>query len=73
MSWIDALDDRGRKEIAWAKFYDTKEYRQGTTGHHQLLLISRMAQLLDQLETNLQLANLRAAPAPADEAEEHPF
>lgn len=58
MSWIDTLDERQRKEIALARLY-AKEYAHGTDGHHRLLLISRMAELLDMQAGALALARLR--------------
>lgn len=59
MTWLDTLDDRQRQEIALARLYDTPTFRHGTTGHQQLILISRLAQLLDMQAGALQLARFR--------------
>jgi hypothetical protein len=45
--WADELDDRQRKEIELARLYATK-YAHGTDGHHRLLLIAKLAELLDR-------------------------
>jgi hypothetical protein len=66
MTWTDTLDDRQRKEIAFARLY-AAEYAHGTDGHSRLLLISRLAELLDQVSGELQLARLRAPADPQQE------
>lgn len=59
MSWIDQLDDRQRKEIAFARMY-TKEFADvDVLDASYLLLISQLAELLDMQAGALQLARLR--------------
>jgi len=64
MTWTDTLTDAQRKEIAWSRLY-AKEHAHGTTGHNALLLIAKLASLLDATESGLRLANLRV---PSNEA-----
>lgn len=52
--WMGQLDERQRKEIKLARFYAT-ECAHGTTGHNQLILIAKMADLLDAHEANTPL------------------
>lgn len=66
MSWIDTLDDRQRREIAFARLY-AKEFAHGTDGHHRLLLISALAELLDMQAGALQLARARGPVATREE------
>lgn len=47
-NWRELLDEKQRKEIAWASTYAT-DFGHGTVGHNQLLLIAHLAGLLDQL------------------------
>jgi hypothetical protein len=61
-SWRETLiDDRQRKEIAFSELYAT-EYNHGTTGHNQLLLIARLAELID---VAIGAKQLPPPPAPA--------
>lgn len=46
MSWFDEFDERQRKEIDFATTY-AQQYAHGTDGHHRLLIIAKMAELLD--------------------------
>jgi hypothetical protein len=45
-SWRKVLDDRQRKAIAFAETY-VHEFNHGTVGHNDLVLIARLAELLD--------------------------
>jgi hypothetical protein len=46
-NWRTLLfDERQQKEIAFAELYE-RDFHHGTTGHNQLLLIARLALLLD--------------------------
>lgn len=60
MSWIDTLDDRQQKEMKLARLYATKEFSHGTTGHNALLLIAKLAELLDDATANAALARIAA-------------
>lgn len=51
--WEKLLDDRQRAEIAFAKMY-TKSFAHGTDGHHRLMIIARLAELLDHYEAQKQ-------------------
>lgn len=44
----DMLDERQRKELGFAQFY-ADEYAHGTDGHNRLLLLSKLANILDDL------------------------
>ncbi len=55
MTWTDTLNDQQRKEVAWARLY-AGSYGHFTDGHSRLMLISLLAELLDQREGELQLA-----------------
>ena len=45
-NWRDYLDDRQKKEVALAEHYASDPH--GTDGHNRLLLIAKLAQLLDE-------------------------
>lgn len=47
-NWRLLFDERQRKEIEFAQVYG-KDFGHGTTGHNQLLIIARLAELLDSL------------------------
>jgi hypothetical protein len=49
MNWRQELDERQRKEVLLAQEY-ARNYAHGTTGHMQLMLIAKMAELLDKQE-----------------------
>jgi len=44
--WTDGLDPRQQQELDFARTYATK-YAHGTDGHSRLMLIARLAELLD--------------------------
>lgn len=44
--WMNALDERQQKELLLARLY-AKDFAHGTDGHHRLLLIAKLAQMLD--------------------------
>lgn len=46
MNWLDELDERQRKEIEFARMY-AQQFGHGTDGHTRLLLLAKMADLLD--------------------------
>jgi hypothetical protein len=50
VEWPQLLDDRQRKELELARLYDTDDFRHGTDGHNRLLLIAKLASLLDRVE-----------------------
>jgi len=68
MIWTDTLDDRQRKEIAFARMYE-KSFGHGTDGHSRLMLIATLARLLDQVSSELQLARLHAPDTTGEEPE----
>lgn len=51
-SWRERLDERQRKEIAFATAYARDPH--GTDGHHRLMLIARMAAKLDEYERGIE-------------------
>lgn len=50
--FLEQLDDRQRKELAFAEIY-VAQFGHGTDGHNRLLLIAKLAALLDATETEL--------------------
>jgi hypothetical protein len=48
MDWLNELDERQRKEVAFACVY-RDHYAHGTDGHNRLLLIAKLFDLLCQL------------------------
>lgn len=62
-TWRTALlDDRQQKEVKLADLY-ARDFNHGTTGHNQLLLIARLAELLDAATG---VRELPKPPEPAD-------
>lgn len=55
------LDERQQKEIKFAELY-AQDFNHGTTGHNQLLLVARLAELLDAA------TGVRALPKPPEPA-----
>lgn len=51
MHWLDLLDERQRKAVAFAEHYATT-FSHGATGHNDLLLIHRLAGLLEYATTH---------------------
>ncbi len=49
MEWQKELDERQRKEIALARIY-AKDFSHGTDGHNRLLLLAKLADMLDKAE-----------------------
>lgn len=47
--WMKELDDRQRKEVEFARLY-ADAFGHGTTGHNQLVLIAKLAEMLDRFE-----------------------
>jgi hypothetical protein len=60
-SWRQMLDERQRKAIAFAETY-VRDFNHGTVGHNDLVLIARLAELLDIA------AGLKEAPKPPEPA-----
>jgi hypothetical protein len=60
-SWRQMLDERQRKAIAFAETY-VRDFNHGTIGHNDLVLIARLAELLDVA------AGLKETPKPPDPA-----
>lgn len=56
MTWLDSLDDRQQKEVEFARVY-VQHYAHGTDGHNRLVLINRLAILLDSVTADLGLAS----------------
>lgn len=44
--WLSAFDERQQKEIEFASLY-MRDFSHGTNGHNDLLIIAKMASLLD--------------------------
>lgn len=74
-TWTDELDSRQQKELDFARTYATK-YAHGTDGHSRLMLIARLADLLDtataptDVVTSADLIRLAAERAIAAWAED---
>lgn len=51
--WLEELDEHQRKELAFARLY-ADGFGHGTDGHHRLLLIAKLARLLDEAEQKAQ-------------------
>ena len=49
VNWRNGLDERQRKEVEWAEKY-VGEFNHGTVGHNQLVVIAKLAGLLDEIE-----------------------
>lgn len=47
-AWTAQLDERQQKELKFARLYQ-KDFGHGTDGHHRLLLIARLADMLDDI------------------------
>jgi hypothetical protein len=45
--WMNELDERQQKELMFARMY-AKDFAHGTDGHHRLLLIAKLAAMLDE-------------------------
>jgi hypothetical protein len=61
-SWRQMLDERQRKAIAFAETY-VRDFNHGTVGHNDLVLIARLAELLDVAAGMKEAAK---PPEPAD-------
>ncbi len=48
--WLDKFDERQQKQIKLARLYDAPDFRHGADGHNNMLIISKMASLLDAAE-----------------------
>lgn len=46
--WRSELDERQRSELMFALMYEA-DYHHGTDGHGRLMLIAKLAHLLDEL------------------------
>lgn len=55
VDWRDNLPERQRQELDLAALYNTPEFRHGTTGHNQLILIDELATFIDFILDNYQL------------------
>ena len=47
--WMKTLDERQKQEVAFARLY-ALEFKHGTDGHNRLLLIAKLADMLDKQE-----------------------
>lgn len=52
-SWTDELNERQIKEVDFALVYDNS-FNHGTAGHNRLLLIAKLAELLDAAYAKLE-------------------
>lgn len=68
-TWTDDLDPRQQKELDFARTYAT-QYAHGTDGHSRLMLIAKLAELLDarSVATTTPLEQLIAAAQAAGSA-----
>lgn len=49
VDWLTYFDDRQRKQIAFSRLY-ARDFSHGATGHNDMLIIAKMAELLDGTE-----------------------
>lgn len=49
MKWEELLDARQLQEVHLSRVY-ARDFQHGTTGHNQLMLIDRLAKILDEVE-----------------------
>jgi hypothetical protein len=56
LDWREIFDDRQQKEIALAEIY-ARDFAHGTTGHNALLVIAKMAAMLDKLDARVRKAD----------------
>lgn len=56
-TWYAELDERQLAEVEFAKLY-ASQFEHGTDGHNRLLLIAKMAELLDQYQSALKIHNI---------------
>ena len=54
--WMQQLDERQRQEVKFAQMY-ANGFAHGTDGHHRLLLIAKMSDMLGSQELALKAAN----------------
>jgi hypothetical protein len=47
--WIDQLDERQKKQIAFCELY-ASDFHHGADGHNSMMLIAKMASLLNETE-----------------------
>jgi hypothetical protein len=59
MTWTDTLSDQQQQDVAWARTY-ARDFRHGADDHARLLLVAQLADLLDQISGDLQLARIAA-------------
>jgi hypothetical protein len=48
--WMAQLDERQNKEVMFALTY-ARQFAHGTDGHHRLLLIAKLVELLNKVES----------------------
>lgn len=46
--WFSRFDERQQKEIVWAFLYAGGSFGHGTVGHNQLMIIAKMADMLNK-------------------------
>jgi hypothetical protein len=49
VDWLTHFDDRQREQIAFSRLY-ARDFNHGADGHNSMLIIARMAELLDGAE-----------------------
>jgi hypothetical protein len=64
-TWRAQLDERQRKQVAFAETY-LREFNHGVVGHNDLVLIAKLAELLD-VAAGLREPSTPPAPADGDE------
>ena len=52
--WWDKLDERQKKELVFAECY-ARDFNHGTVGHNRLILLSRLAELLDEAYSHVEV------------------
>lgn len=49
MNWRELFDERQQREIKFCGVYNTPDFQHGTNGHNERIIISKLANLLDEL------------------------
>lgn len=64
--WVEEFDDRQRKEISLARLYE-RDYHHGTNGHNDLMIIAKMAGILNAFEREYGFSEVQRLIRSADE------
>lgn len=51
--WFDEFDERQQQQIRFSRLY-AREFHHGANGHNDMMIIAKMAELLDELERQVK-------------------